>query len=84
MNNETHTLVASSNRGRYALDTADGRDMTSGQPLEVCLNGQWFTGRVEHDSGGYYFVGDYVDYFKSWDHVGHAYLFTGMTVRLPE
>lgn len=47
-----HTLVASSNRGRYALDTPDGADLNSGQPLSILLAGQWIDGRVEHSGPG--------------------------------
>ncbi len=61
------TLVLSSNRGRYALDTPDGADIISGQTIEVYIGGQWVMGTVEHtghlyasESGraasGYYFM----------------------------
>ena len=48
MNDTIHILVASSNPGRYALDTSRGPDMSSGQPLAIRLAGQWIAGRVEH------------------------------------
>ncbi len=45
-----YTLVASSNRGRYALDEPDGSDLTTGQPLAIWLGGHWIEGRVEHSN----------------------------------
>jgi hypothetical protein len=69
MNDDTmHTLVASTNRGRYALDHPAGQDITGGDRIIVWLGGQWTLGSVEHagmlyaneSSGraerGYYFV----------------------------
>jgi hypothetical protein len=62
-------LQASSNRGRYALDSIGG-DLTSGDRCEIWLEGRWIAGRIEHagrlytdeSSGhplrGYYFVAD--------------------------
>src|SRR5690242_8003956 len=48
-----HTLVASSNRGRYALDDPEhGHDLTSGEPITILVGGQWIEGRIEH-SGHY-------------------------------
>ncbi len=50
-----HTLVASSNRGRYALDDPEtGHDVTSGEPIAILLGGRWIEGRIEHSghSGG--------------------------------
>ena len=44
------TLVASSNRGRYALDDPDGSDLTTGQPLAILLGGYWIEGRIEHSN----------------------------------
>jgi Domain of unknown function (DUF5348) len=42
-------LVASTNRGRFALDDPqEGADITSGQALDIWLAGQWIPGRVEH------------------------------------
>lgn len=62
------TLVASTNRGRYALDTPDGVDATAGTRLAVQLGSCWVTGTVENgrvysgeDGGikrGYYFIAD--------------------------
>ena len=44
-----YTLVASSNRGRYALsDPVEGHDLTSGEHIALLLGGQWITGHVEH------------------------------------
>jgi hypothetical protein len=51
MNDETmYTLVASSNRGRYALDEQDGGDLTTGQPIAMLLGGRWIEGRIEHSN----------------------------------
>lgn len=59
---KTHTLVHSTNRGRFALDDSEhGQDITSGYVLDVRIGGHWIAGRVEHASTGYYFqstVGD--------------------------
>ena len=39
----------SSNRGRYAFDDAQyGHDLTTGEPVEIMLDGHWVHGRVEH------------------------------------
>jgi Domain of unknown function (DUF5348) len=46
-NEQNHRLVASSNSGRFALDEANGYDLTCGQPLSIFLGGQWIDGRVE-------------------------------------
>lgn len=46
----THVLVASSNSGRFALDDADGQDLTCGNRVSILLGGQWIDGRVEHDT----------------------------------
>ena len=44
-----YTLVASSNRGRYALDDAVyGHDLTSGEAIAILLGGQWTLGHIEH------------------------------------
>ena len=44
-----HTLVASSIKGRYALDDPEeGHDLTSGEPLAILLGGQWIEGHIEH------------------------------------
>ena len=68
MNETVHTLVPSTNRGRYALDDPEGQDITGGDSMVVWLGGQWILGSVEHagslyaseSSGrterGYYFV----------------------------
>lgn len=56
---DTHTLVTSSNRGRWSLDSADGHDVTSGERLEVYLGGKWIKGSVEHaGTSGYVFYSD--------------------------
>ncbi len=43
-----HRLVASSNRGRYALDEPDGPDLTAGEAVAVWLGDHWTLGQVEH------------------------------------
>ncbi len=50
MSDETvYTLVASSNRGRYALDDpVYGHDVTSGEYIAILLGGRWVEGRIEH------------------------------------
>jgi hypothetical protein len=53
--NEIHTLVASRNRGRYALDDPDGPDLTAGEAIAVWLGGQWIAGHIEH-AGSLYAV----------------------------
>ena len=58
-----YTLVASSNRGRYALDDPEtGHDVTSGEPIAFLLGGRWIAGRIEHsshyDSPGCYHIAD--------------------------
>jgi hypothetical protein len=43
------TLVASSNKGRYALDDPEtGHDLTSGESVAIWLGGQWIPGHIEH------------------------------------
>lgn len=48
-----YTLVASSNRGRYALDTPDGLDLTAGATIAIQLGEQWITGSIEHTGNMY-------------------------------
>jgi hypothetical protein len=48
MDETIHTLVASRNRGRYALDEPDGLDLTAGAAVAVWLGGQWIAGQIEH------------------------------------
>ena len=49
-----HTLVASSIKGRYALDDPEeGHDLTSGEPLAILLGGQWTLGHIEHSRQRY-------------------------------
>jgi hypothetical protein len=81
-----HTLVTSTNRGRYALDNPEGQDITGGDSMAIWLGGQWTLGSVEHagmlyaneSSGrperGYYFVAR---------NGGMCGLCTGMRVRIP-
>jgi hypothetical protein len=40
-------LQASSNRGRYALDSIGG-DLTSGDRCGIWLGGRWIAGSIEH------------------------------------
>lgn len=66
---EGHVAVLS-NRGRYALDKADGVDLTSGDCIAVWLGGQWIRGSIEsgaklstelvpgRPTRGYYFISD--------------------------
>src|SRR5713226_5743713 len=42
MAQKVHTLVPSTNGGRYALDDgATGADMSSGQSLDILVGGRW-------------------------------------------
>jgi hypothetical protein len=51
MEEGAHTLVVSTNRGRYACDDpVYGADLTCGSPIAVLLGGQWVPGRVEHSN----------------------------------
>jgi hypothetical protein len=44
-----YTLVASTNRGRYALDDPEqGHDLTSGEAIAILLGVQWIEGHIEH------------------------------------
>jgi Domain of unknown function (DUF5348) len=80
-------LVASSNRGRYALnDAEEGCDLTSGDVCEVWLGGQWARGSIEHTHSLY---ADEVTnriergyYFRA-EGGGICGLCVGMKVRLP-
>jgi hypothetical protein len=68
MDERHHMLVASTNRGRYALDDPKGQDITGGDSIAIWLGGKWTLGSVEHagklyasEAGGrsergYYFV----------------------------
>ncbi len=85
-----HTLVASSNPGRYALDEQNGSDITTGQPLAIWLAGYWTPGRVEHstypDAAGCYALTGMAQvrigyYFMAHDGTVCG-LCTGMQVRL--
>jgi len=83
-----HTLVFSSNRGRFALDDGEsGPDLSSGRPVEILLGGRWIPGRIESALdictslagkvfGSYYFIAD-----GSGEVCG---LCTSMKVRLAE
>ncbi len=48
MAEDVYTLVASANDGRFALDFAQGQDLTSGTRIAIDLDGRWIPGRVEH------------------------------------
>jgi hypothetical protein len=59
MNHEAswHTLVASTNAGRHALDAPDGIDLTTGSALAVQLSADWWVeGTVEHGGGKRYAI----------------------------
>ena len=44
-----YTLVASSTKGRYALDDPEtGHDLTSGEPIAILLGGHWIEGHIEY------------------------------------
>jgi Domain of unknown function (DUF5348) len=52
--NTIFTLVASSTKGRYALnDPETGHDLTSGESIAILLGGQWNSGHIEHGRGRY-------------------------------
>lgn len=83
------TLIASSNRGRYAFDDEQGppySDITSGQLCAIQLAGQWVSGSVEHTHSlyadevtgrverGYYFIAE---------DGSRCGLCVGMRVRIP-
>lgn len=72
-----HTLVASSNRGRFALDNAQhGRDLICGDVISVQKGKSWVSGHVEHtQKTGYYLDVDGGVSFQ---------LRAGMRVRLPD
>jgi hypothetical protein len=55
MNDDTmYMLVASSTRGRYALDDPEtGHDLTSGESITIRLGGQWIEGHIEHSRQRY-------------------------------
>ncbi|WP_319371088.1 DUF5348 domain-containing protein [uncultured Ilyobacter sp.] len=42
-------------QGRFNLDTAQELYFTCGSPLEMCVDGEWYRGRVESDGKDYYF-----------------------------
>ena len=84
-----YTLVASSNRGRYALDNAEtGQDLTSGQTLAIRLGGQWIEGHLEHGRQRYassHLVSQHIlpgYYFIASSDGAICGLCTGMHVRL--
>lgn len=66
MDEQIHTLVYSSNRGRYCFDDSEsGHDITSGELISIeVLNGVWVDGRVESsgryaiDTPGLYSIAD--------------------------
>lgn len=49
------TLVLSLARGRYTIgDPSEGPDLSSEQSIEVCIGGQWISGRVRYNSNPIY------------------------------
>jgi hypothetical protein len=81
---DIHALVASSNRGRYALDESGGSDLTAGDTIAIYLGGQWIEGHIEH--AGHLYAREYRDqpergyYFCATDG-SCCGLCTGMRVR---
>lgn len=66
--------------GKFELVSSNGKNIgcfSCGSPLEVYSHeeGEWFSGRVEHKNGYYYFY---------CTDLGHPALFTGMNVRIRE
>lgn len=74
LSDKVHTLVVSSNRGRYACDDSEhGHDLTSGERCAILVGGRWIDGHIEHSGAystnvvpnsptrGYYFVSDQGD-----------------------
>lgn len=77
MSKQIHTLVHSTNRGRFALDDAQyGRDLTCGDVISVQSGKLWIRGHVEHTQK----VGYYLDVDKGVSFPLRA----GMKVQLPE
>ncbi len=72
---KARTLAKSSNSGRYALDSANGPDLSSGMHIDVWLGGRWIPGRIEYAEREYYFVDS---------NGAYCGLTTGMKVRLAE
>ena len=64
------SLTLSSNRGRYAVGTPQGPDLTAGMNCEIKLGGAWVLGGIEYGhvylnhqtvtkgAAGYYFISD--------------------------
>ena len=86
-----HTLVASRNPGRYALNEPDGGDLTTGQPLAILLGGHWTPGRIEHSHPAFPDAGCYALTGVPGVKIGYSFvatdgmvcgLCTGMHVRL--
>jgi uncharacterized protein DUF5348 len=67
------TLVPSSTSGCYAIDHAEGFEITGGQQCEILLAGNWIPGKVEQSSES---VGNY--HIARGNAVGlfHGYYFT--------
>jgi len=96
MSDEVRTLVASTTGGRYALDDAQyGRDLSSGQPVEILISGQWISGRIEYATDiyaneGLQFLGDKPKkpviggYYFIGSDGGVCGLCLGMKVRIPD
>ncbi|GCE18951.1 hypothetical protein [Dictyobacter kobayashii] len=47
MERQTYMLVPSTTRGRYALDRADGADVSSNQYIAIKIGSRWVPGTVE-------------------------------------
>jgi Domain of unknown function (DUF5348) len=87
--NTIFTLVASSTKGRYALnDPETGHDLTSGESIAILLGGQWNPGHIEHGRGRYasaHLVSQHIlpgYYFIARSDGAVCGLCTGMQVRL--
>jgi Domain of unknown function (DUF5348) len=87
--NTISTLVASSTKGRYALDDPEtGHDLTSGEPIAIRLGGQWIEGHIEHSRQRYasaHLISQHIlpgYYFIASSDGAVCGLCTGMQVRL--
>ncbi len=79
-------IVPSSTKGRYAIHTSDGVDLSEGDHVEISLADQWLPGQVKtsQDNAGIYVAQDgaYAGNFVILDRGGIVGLCTGMKVRL--
>jgi hypothetical protein len=53
--NTIEGILVLNSQGRFNLDTAKNIYFTCGSPIEVFINEEWYRGRVENESGEYYF-----------------------------